>query len=319
LKYKSVKVLKLKKMRIMKTKNTSALFLTAAVALGMLGLGACKKSNNNNTPPPPPLIGGFASSDSVESQALVAYWPLDADVNDHKGGINGTGVNVTYTAGVRGKAYQGSATTYASFTPSATIQGLKSFSLSLWYWQTAQPVDSPKNDPEGIFFLVDAKNNTDLVLENEPYKPKSGDSLHIHNDVFFPGSSGYQGFVMDAYDTMAIGKWVHIAVTYNGGTSTWVIYQNGQPTLNKSAYGTSASTVLLTGPAGSTPQGNMNWSSAPPTVGTIGTWPPGLYGVSPTLGSNGNWQGKLDEIRIYNIALTAKDVAGLFLNGQAGR
>jgi len=306
----------------MKTKNTSALFLTAAIALGMLGLGACKKSNNNNTPPPPPLIGGFASSDSVESQALVAYWPLDADVNDHKGGINGTGVNVTYTAGVRGKAYQGSATTYASFKPSATLRGLKSFSVSLWYWQTAQPVDSPKNDPQGMFFLADSNQNADMIIENEHFKPKGMDSLQIHAGTYFPNAKNYKGFVMTTFDTMAIGKWVHFAMTYDAGTSTWVVYQNGQPTRNQSAYGFNTSTILLDGPTGSAPQGNPNWTTGngnAPVTGTIGTWAPGVFGVSPTLGSNGNFEGKLDEIRIYNIALTAKDVAGLFLNGQAGR
>ena len=310
-------------MTIMKTTNNLAIFLTAVIALGLVGLGSCKKSNNNNNnPPPPQLIGGFASSDSVEPQALVAYWPLDADVNDHKGGINGTAVNVTYTTGVRGKAYQGSATSYASFTPSAAIQGLKSFSLSLWYWQTAQPVDSPKNDPQGIFFLADGHTNPDMIVENEHYKPKGLDSLQIHDGTYFPNAKTYQGFIMTTFDTAAIGKWVHFAMTYDAGSSTFIAYQDGQPTQNGSAYGFNINTILLDGPAGSAPLGNPNWTTGTanaPAIGTIGTWAPGTFGVSPTLGSNGNWQGKLDEIRIYNVALTAKDVAGLYLNGQAGR
>jgi hypothetical protein len=310
-------------MTIMKTTKNQALLLTAVIALGFLGMESCKKSNNNG-PTPPPLIGGFASSDSVEPQALVAYWPLDGDVNDHKGGINGTGVNVTYTTGVRGQAYQGSSTSYASFTPNATLQGLQSFSLTLWYWQTAQPVDSPKNDPEGMFFLADANANPDIIVENEHYAPKGMDSVQIHEGTYFPNSTtNYKGFTMTAFDTAAIGKWVHFAITYDAGSSTWVVYQNGQPTGNQSAFGTSASTILLNGPTGTgTPMGNPNWmmgTGNAPTAGTIGTWAPGVYGVSTTLGSNGNWQGKLDEIRIYNIALTNKDVAGLYLNGQAGR
>ena len=305
----------------MKTTNKGVGILTAVIALGLMGLGSCSKSsnNNNNSNPPPPL-GGFVSSDSVEPQALVAYWPLDADVNDHKGGINGTAVNVTYVKGVRGNAYQGSATSYASFKPNAALQGLKSFSVSLWYWQTAQPVDSPKNDPEGIFFLADSSTNPDIIVENEHFKPKSGDSVAIHEGTFFPSAKNYKGFTMATFDTAAIGKWVHFAMTYDGGTSTWVVYQDGQPTQNQSAYGWNLSTILLDGPTGSSTQGSLNWTGGNvPVMGTIGTWAPGVYGVSPTLGSNGNWQGKLDEIRIYNIALTNKDVAGLYLNGQAGR
>lgn len=305
-------------MTSMKTINSKACFVTAMIALAFLGLESCKKHNSGPSAPTP--IGGFVSSDSVESQALVAYWPMDGDVNDHKGGITGTGVNVTYTTGVRGQAYQGSANTYASFTPNAALQGMNSFSVALWYWQPAQPVDSPKNDPQGIFFMADKNTNPDVIIENEHFAPKSMDSVEIHEGTFFPASTGWQGFTMNTFDTMAIGKWVHFAITYDGGSSTFVVYQNGQPMPNQSAYGWNTATILLNGAQGSgTPQGNLNWSGAPPIIGTIGTWAPNTYGVSPTLGSNGNFQGKLDEIRVYNIALTNKDVAGLYLNGLAGR
>src|SRR5579872_5425509 len=106
-------------MTIMKTINSNAFFITAVIALAFLGLESCSKHNSGPSGPTP--IGGFVSSDSVESQALVAYWPMDGDVNDHKGGIAGTGVNVTYGTGVRGQAYQGSSTSYASFTPNSAL------------------------------------------------------------------------------------------------------------------------------------------------------------------------------------------------------
>jgi hypothetical protein len=310
-------------MMVMKTVKNTAFLLAAGITLVVSGLESCsKKSSGGPTPPTP--IGGFVSSDSVEPQALVAYWPMDGDVNDHKGGITGTGVNVTYVSGVRGQAYQGSATSYASFTPSAAMAGLQSYSLSAWYWQPAQPSNTPTNDPQGIFFLADA-NGADplIILENEHYAPVSGDSVELHAGLTFTAATNYKGFTMNTFDTAAIGKWVHFCMTYNGGSSTYIVYQDGQAMLNQSAYGTTTSTILLDGPGGATPasppQGNINWAANPPVEGTIGTWAPGVYGVSPTLGANGNWQGKLDEIRLFNIALTPKDVAGLYLNGQAGR
>lgn len=300
----------------MKTVKNSALLLAVGVTLVVSGLESCsKKSSGSSGPPPPTPLGGFVSSDSVEPQALVAYWPLDADVTDKKGGIVGTGVNVTYATGVRGQAYQGSATTYASFTPSTALQTLKSFSVSVWYWQTAQPDSVPR----GLFFMADANTNPDMILENEPFTPVSGDSLRIHDGTFFPAATNYQGFTMETFDTAAIGKWVHVCMTYDGGSSTFVVYQDGVPMKNGSAYGDLTSTQLLDGPSGSTPQGNLNWSSAPPTIGTIGAWSPGTYGVSPTLGSRCNWLGKIDELRIFSIAISQKDVVGLYLNGQAGR
>lgn len=305
----------------MKTIKNSALLLAVGVTLVVSGLESCsKKSSGSSGPPPPTPLGGFVSSDSVEPQALVAYWPLDADVNDHKGGIAGTGNNVSFVAGIRGQAYQGSATTYASFTPSTTLQSLKSFSLSVWYWQPAQP----DTVPLGIFFMADANTNPDMILENEPYDSTAGnDSLRIHDGTFFPAAKTYQGFTMETFDTAAIGKWVHECMTYDGGSSTWVVYQDGVPMKNSSAYGDLTSTQLLDGPGNatppSTPQGNLNWTSAPPIIGTIGAWAPNTYGVSSTLGKRCNWLGKIDEIRIFNIAITQKDVVGLYLNGQAGR
>jgi hypothetical protein len=306
----------------MKTVNSPLTIAAIFIAVAFCGMQACKKSSGPSGPQP---IGGFVSSDSVEPGSLVAYWPLDGSPNDTKGGMTGTASNITYTAGVRGQAYQGSANGYITFTPNSAIQGLQSFSVSLWFWQVAQPSGTP-NDPEGMFMVADSNTNPDLIVEEEHYAPVSGDSVEIHQGTFFPTASQWNGWTMSMFDTNAIGKWVHFVMTYDGGSSTYVVYQNGQAMPNGSAYGTNSATVLLQGPANATPasvpQGNLNWTSVnanKPAVGTIGTWTPNTYGVSPTLGSNGCWMGKLDEIRVFDIAITQQDVAGLYLNGLAGR
>ena len=294
------------------------MLLVAVIALGFFATVSCKKSSSSKTVT---LIGGFASSDSVEPQALISYWSMDGNLNDSKGGANATGNNVTYVTGVRGQAYQGDSNAYASFTPTAAMTALQSFSLSFWYYQPAQPDTAPYT-PQGIFFLADQGGANPLIIaENQPYTPVSGDSLLFHAGLTFPAATNYKGFTMTTFDTAAIGKWVFFTMTYNGGTSTYTVYQDAQAQLNQSAYGTTASTILLDGPTGSTPQGNMNFTSDPPVEGTIGTWAPGVYGVDATLGVNkqSNWAGKLDEIRLFNIALTQTDIAGLYLNGLAGR
>lgn len=306
-------------MMVMKTVNRKMLFLAAVIGLAFFGLQSCSKKSSG--PAAPTLIGGFASSDSVEPQALIDYWPMDGNLNDAKGGANATGVNVTYVTGIRGQAYQGDTNAYASFTPTASMTALQSFSLSFWYWQPAQPDTSPYT-PQGIFFLADQGGANPLIIaEEQPYTPQSGDSVLLHAGLDFPAASQWNGWTMATFDTAAIGKWVFFTMTYNGGTSTYVVYQNAVPMMNQSAYGWATSTELLQGPSGSTPQGNMNFTSDPPVEGTIGTWAPGVYGVDQTLGSNhlSDWAGKLDEIRLYNIALTQQDISGLYLNGLAGR
>jgi hypothetical protein len=124
---------------------------------------------------------------------------------------------------------------------------------------------------------------------------------------------------MEAFDTAAIGKWVHFVMTYDGPSSTYVVWQNGTQTMNSSAWGKNLSTVLMTNNPGGVPLGNISYATDPPQTVYIGTWPPGLYGVSATLGANGSYLGKLDELRVFNRALTQQEVAGLFLNGQANR
>jgi hypothetical protein len=130
---------------------------------------------------------------------------------------------------------------------------------------------------------------------------------------------------MVSYDT-ATSKWVHVVMTYDGPSSTYTYYENGQPVAVSSAYGVQTSTIIYNGPlplgSGTPPttlMGNLSFTAAPTTTLYIGTWPPGLYGVSPTLGANGAFLGAMDELRVFNRALTQAEVVGLYLNGQAGR
>jgi len=302
-------------------------YLTIGVlVVAVIGLGSCSKSNSGGgtTTPPVQEIGGYTSSDSVASDALVAYFPFDADANDKKGGLTTTAApGVTFvTGGVRGNAYQGAAGAYATLTPGAALDSIHSYSLSVWYNLAAQPSGTP-NDPGGMFFLFSTKGNPDMIMETEHYAPVALDSVEIHAGFSNPGAAQWNGWTMTTFDTMAIGKWVHFVMTYDGPSSTYVVYQNGTPTSNQSAFGWNLSSVLTAGPAGATPPspplGPIEYASDLPAQVVIGTWPAGLYGVSPTLGANGSYLGKMDELRVFNRAITPHEVAGLYLNGKANR
>jgi hypothetical protein len=297
----------------------------ATISIALLGIEACSKKSSG--PPAPVLIGGYASSDSVASANLVAYWPFDGNVNDVKGGLSGSASGVTYATGIRGQAYQGASGSYATAVPGSSLAGLTSFSLSVWYQLPTQPASG---DPGGMFFMGSSTNPNEIILETEHYSPVSGDSVKIHHGFDNVGSAGWQGFTLESYDTVAIGKWVHLVMTYDGGSSTYTFYQNAIPTGVSSAFsngGYITPTTILDGPPpvgsgtpATTTMGSLNLSSDPPTSIVIGTWPVGLYGVSPTsLGGNGSYVGQMDELRIFNKALTQLEVSGLFLNGQAGR
>src|ERR1700734_4144221 len=104
-------ILKIKKTKCMKTVKSKMSFLTLGiVSLALFGVISCSKSSSGggSTTPPVTLLGGFASSDSVEPAALIAYWPFDGNSTEKVAGLVGTSTGVTYVTGLRGMAYQGS-------------------------------------------------------------------------------------------------------------------------------------------------------------------------------------------------------------------
>jgi hypothetical protein len=209
---------------------------------------------------------------------------------------------------------------------------LKSYSVSLWYsLPNAAKPQSGTSDPGGMFFVAgdSSGNGNEMLLETDiPSSTQfAADSVPIHHGFNNIGGvpQSWQNFTMNSFDT-ATSTWVHIVMTYDGPSSVYTFYENGQPIAVSSAYGVATTTTLYDGPlpvgSGSPAtqlQGNLNFTPDPPTTIVIGTWPPGVYGVSNTLGSNGCFKGAMDELRIFDRELTKSEVVGLYLNGVAGR
>lgn len=307
-------------------KTISYLFVGASMVI-LLFLESCSKSSS-----PLPLIGGYASSDAVASSNLVSYFPFDGNANDSKNAsVSATVVGATFVKGLRGESYKGATGSYATVAPSAAYTSLSSYTASFWYKLGAQP--NSTSGPQGLFFVSGTKssststylpaNGTELIFEIENHAKTNSDSLELHHGLTNLGSAGYQGFTMVAYDTTSFKGWIHVVATYDGGSSTYVIYQDGVAIANHSAFPTSTSTILYQGDITANPSvaplGKMDWSSDPAYQITLGTWPAGVYGVSPSLGSNGCFLGQLDELRVYNTALSASDVGALYQLGLAGR
>jgi hypothetical protein len=310
--------------------------IVAMTAIALLSIASCSKHNSgtstgtDTTATPITPLGGYTSSDSVATSNLVAYFNFNGNVNDIIGNQNGTAVGVTYIAGVRGQAYQGAKAAYVTVPASPAIKALQSFSVSVWYsLPTAAKPTPTGGDPGGMFFVAgdSANDGNEIILETDV--PDSAqyakDSVPIHSGLTDLGSPGWAGFTMNSYDT-AVETWVHLVMTYNGGTSAYTLYEDAVPIAVSSAFGVSTATLLYDGPlpvgSGSPATallGNLTLTSDPPKTIYIGTWPPGLYGVSNTLGSNGCFLGAMDELRVFNKALSQQEVTGLFLNGQAGR
>jgi hypothetical protein len=327
--------LKIKKVK-MKTTSKLTLFGFAGVVLATVFLfGSCSKKSSSG-PPPPVLLGGYISSDSVEPTHLIGYWPFDGDANDHKGGLTATVAgSITYGTGVRGQAYQGSTGTYATYTPPGTFPAqLASYTLTFWYKIPAQ-VDT--NTTQGVFFYSGATQQGELIneFESPANKNLAGDSLRIHPGFWDIGDNpNYALFVPETFDTNAIAKWEFFTVEYNGGTSTYQTFQNAVPTGANTAFSPPppagpppppspypgsyiTPNPLFTDGGKGTPLGPLKFTDAPAAGGLIiGSWPDGLFGQTA---ATANYLGLLDDVRLFNEALTQTQISGLFLNGQAGR
>ena len=299
------------------TKGNSSLMTIMILGTGLFILGSCKKSSNP-APTPPPLIGGFVSSDSVEPHALIAYWPFDGNSNEMVGGLSGTATGVTYVKGIRGQAYQGSTGGSIQVPLTATntaFDSLHSYSVSIWYNDPTQ-VTSPNH---GLFHMYGTDWNL-LELEFERDSTSTGDSVLVHAGFTNPGGVAYKNIIPQALLDTAIGKWVHLVMTYNAGTSMFTLYQDAVPVALLSAwtngmYANSPIPIWTDGTA-TVPMGNINFASEIPQGITIGAFPPSITQGNAWAGS---FPGMLDELRIYNVALTQQDVTGLYLNGLAGR
>jgi hypothetical protein len=321
---------KTKKMKTISSKLSFAAIVGMAFA-SMSIIQSCSSSNNAPSGPPPVTdIGGYPSSDSVAPANLIAYWNFDGTPNEQHLGLPGTANGVTYVSGVRNQAYQGDSGAYVTVAippaDSTVFEHLGSYSVSFWYNMADEPYDTlGTNDPAGIFFMSGngsiGNDQAELIYEFEHFG-NGGDTVNFHNGFNNVGNTtaSYQLFVMNAQDTLGLGHWVHMAATYNDTTSTYIVYEDGNEIMNQAAWGLNLVNILYQQQAQTPPlQGPITYAGDIPTTFIIGTWPAGLFGVSPAIGQHGWFLGQLDELRLFNIALSQQQVSGLYLNGAAGR
>jgi large repetitive protein len=93
---------------------------------------------------------------------------------------------------------------------------------------------------------------------------------------------------------VSVGTWTHVAVTYKLSTSTIVVYVNGSSVTGFASGGSPTTTAILT---------NAH---------------PLLLGAFTTGDATGFLNGALDDVRVYNRALTAGDITALYAYTGAG-
>jgi len=290
-----------------------------ALLLASVLFSACTKverDDNFTAGDPPPLGGGYTNSSQIAPGNLVGYWAFNGSLIDSLSGVSAVNAGSTFEAGKKGLGYKGSSTAYATFNPTAALQGLKSYTVSFW-------INSPVNTGAiGIFTIArtdDFWGSLDIYQDNGGGADKAVFKVHMYNSAV-----PWAGQFTDT--KVNFNTWVHLVATYDGATSVFNIFENGNA-LGVNTAGNPGNTVGPTlkgsdpGAPPVTPYGNLNFINA--TKGAFGAFQfqtsPSLTAAATAQGWATNFAGKMDEFRIYNKALTSQEVTALFQLEKQGR
>jgi hypothetical protein len=236
------------------------------------------------------LTGSFllpavnASADCVAPPpGLVGWWPGEGDAKDVVGGNDGVLVGgTTFSSGIVGQAFSfdGISDSVTNAVPGLT-NILDTYTMEFWAWPTAGR-DTTAEDTSGIY--GNSNQRYAIFPDNGKFGAVgSGVSVGTNGVSVFELGSAYLPALL-VYDTV-ITNWTHVAVVYSSQQPS--LYLNG--------------VLVRTG-----------------LVSSRSSYPSTCLGDAANLGF-GFYAGLLDEVSIYNRALTSAEIAGIFNAGSAGK
>lgn len=279
-------------------KTRYSILIILLVVTGFI-MTSCYKEFDPNSYKPPFTINGFSSVNQIKPGNLVAYWAFEGGLTDSVSGANATNSGCTFANGFIGKALSLNVANkaYAQFNPTpALTTSLESFTISFWVNPTFVDKNSD-NAIDGILGFVSLSNvnkfwgNIDWFLENGSGPSGSKIVIHITSDTL-------ETWVNKAGITGLFGSWSSHTLTYDAATSQLTYYINGSVAIP-------ATTVPWTGAVNFTGSGPYVFGCAQFQTNPSCTSATGAQDWASYL------TGFMDEVRIYNTALTATEVNSL--------
>lgn len=267
-----------------------------AIAFGALCL-QCTKPNLDDdvvAGDPPPVPGGFTNSSQVAAANLVGYWDFNGTLKDNVSGTNATGTNTSFGAGIKGQAMKGASNGYAIATPSNAVKSMTAFTIAYW-------VNTPLNT--GATGMVSFSESTSFWGNINTFFENGGsNSLMRFKVIYSDGGNVFDLGIQEIQNRWNV--WNHFTLTYDGANN-FEVFLNGVSIKSFTRAGTDAFNF--------TNFGNIVFG----TLHFMTT--PSLTTGSGAQGWAGYLAGSLDEVRIYNRALTATEVNALSTLEKQGR
>ncbi len=262
-------------------------------------LTSCNKDDNPDD--------GKIDPGTIATTNLVAYFPFDGNGTEKIANLTPTlQPNVTYVAGRRGQAYQGANMAHLLYTLPATskLKTLTSFSVAMW-------IKSPlvTGDPEITLFEIGKSDdffwgNLKLGLLR---LNATADSLNF-KAFFLKNGAVWSGQHISYSDPLfPINMWMHMVFQYDQATSKFMIYKDGVKIVTNDGVENrwAAGDDVVPRP----PLGPLAFSNADKI--NIGAWRPKTEGTA-TDAWMGWFLGNMDELRVFDKALTAAEVKALY-------
>lgn len=275
---------------------SGALLFSAIVAGGLI-FTACSKDDESGD-------NGKVDPSTIATANLVAYIPFENNATEQIGNLTPTQQpGVTYVAGRRGKAYQGANGAYLRYNlpTNSKLKTLTSYSIAMW-------LKSPKVDGTPVPKIIEIGKSDDLFWGNltlmiERLTAAGADSLFFKLHFKKVGATWEGQWIELKKSLFQVNKWMHLVFQYDATTSKFMVFLNGAkiefPASTENRYADDQQTPL----------GNLNFQNA--DVLNIGAWRPKTDNQA-TDEWMGWFMGNLDELRIYDKALSATEVKALY-------
>lgn len=250
-------------------------------------------------------ISGYSAVDEIEPSSLVSYWSFDGDLTETMSGTEATNHETTIVNGFKGQgvSFNANSPSWLLAEPGEAVTNLESFTIS--FWVNPAFVDNDGNNSiDGIIGLVGISNpgrfwgNLEWFIENN-----SNPDGAIVKVIMTHNNATETDIVVRNYKGL-FDNWTNHTLTFDAGTSTLSYYINGSLLATK--------TTPWTGPIAFV-------NSGPMVFGTT------QFQTSPSLTTHGpeDWAshltGTIDEVRIYNKALSANDINALVVLQGKGK
>lgn len=297
--------------------NVMRTFIIYIMFFGGVMVTSCSKDDDKTDP----ITDGKTDPSTIAAANLIYYWNFENSPQDkigNKGTATGT---ITYVTGRRGKAYQGAVDSYISWDVALTdkIALLKGYTIATW-------IKAPKANggPSMLFQITGTEflgslsflqeNNGDNLSDTIAFKASFTKKGALNKD----GDAGYVGHDWNKSKKEFIAdKWLHVAINYDPATSKAKVYINGNFLMTTT--GASDDEVRYQGdpggignPNGQPLLGDLNMAlNASGNKGIIGSWANKRFGTA-TDDWMKDYLGMIDELRVYDKALTATEVKSLY-------